>query len=61
MKNKNITQYNKDALEHGYWEMYWSNGQLFNKGNYINGIMNGYWVWYDSDARFWKKQYHIQI
>jgi antitoxin component YwqK of YwqJK toxin-antitoxin module len=46
MKNKNITPYNENGEEHGYWEYYWSNGNLWYKGNYVDGKKHGYWEYY---------------
>ena len=38
-----IKPYNKKGQAHGYWEQYYSNGQLSYKGNFINGKKDGYW------------------
>ena len=35
----------------GYWEYYYSNGQLMFKGNYINGKRDGYWRHYYSNGK----------
>jgi antitoxin component YwqK of YwqJK toxin-antitoxin module len=59
MKNKNITPYNELGQPHGYWEHYWSNGQLFYKGNYVNGKRHGYWEIYHSNGQLKYKRYHI--
>ena len=49
MKNKNITPINDKGERHGYWEVYYSNGQLYTKGNYVNGKPHGSWeVYYDN-------------
>ena len=62
MKNKDIIPINKDGQRHGYWEVYWSNGMLWYKGNYINGKREGYWEWYKSDGGNLKhKDYYIEI
>jgi hypothetical protein len=37
MKNKDITPYNENGKRHGYWEQYWSDGQLFYKGFFDMG------------------------
>ena len=34
-------QYNKEGRPEGYWEYYFTNGQLDYTRNYINGIENG--------------------
>ena len=43
MKSKNIKPINEKGERHGYWEEYYSNGQLWCKGNYVNGKQHGYW------------------
>jgi len=43
----------------GYWETYYSNGQLSDKGNYINGKEEGYWEEYNKDGRLIVKEYNI--
>ena len=42
---------NEKGQAHGRWETYHSNGQLANKGIYINGQQNGYWEVYRADGR----------
>jgi antitoxin component YwqK of YwqJK toxin-antitoxin module len=39
----------------GYWEQYYSNGNLLSKGNFINGERDGYWECYHSDGVLWYK------
>jgi antitoxin component YwqK of YwqJK toxin-antitoxin module len=39
------TPRNKQGQRHGYWEKYYSNSQLFFKGNFINGKQDGLWIW----------------
>lgn len=39
-------QLNFNNLREGYWERYWDNGDLYYKGNYINGKRVGYWEIY---------------
>jgi antitoxin component YwqK of YwqJK toxin-antitoxin module len=34
---------NEQGQAHGYWEMYFSNGELLFKGNCLNGIKYGCW------------------
>jgi antitoxin component YwqK of YwqJK toxin-antitoxin module len=36
-------QRNKDDKRHGFWESYYSNGEVYYKGNYKNGEAHGYW------------------
>jgi antitoxin component YwqK of YwqJK toxin-antitoxin module len=41
-----INQYTHDGKKEGYWESYYSNGQLDSKGSYINGESDGNWEKY---------------
>ena len=43
---KFVGQFDENNLKTGYWEVYWRNGKLWYKGNYINGNKEGYWVYY---------------
>ena len=43
---KNKTPLNKKGQPHGFWEKYYDNGQLFSKGNFVNGKADGYWETY---------------
>ena len=50
-----INLYNEKGQKHGYWEWYWSNGQLLCKGNYVNGKRDGYWGrYYSCGQLMWK-------
>jgi antitoxin component YwqK of YwqJK toxin-antitoxin module len=59
MKSKDITPYNDKGERHGYWEEYWNNGQLYSKGNYINGKPHSYWEYYWYSGKLMYKIYHI--
>jgi len=54
MINKN----NKNNERHGYWEKYYADGQLWFKGNYINGNRTGWWEYYDTEKTY-KQLYFI--
>ena len=43
---ENITPRNNKLDRHGYWEVYWTNGNIAYKGYYINGEQVGYWEYY---------------
>jgi antitoxin component YwqK of YwqJK toxin-antitoxin module len=47
---KDIRQFNEIGYRHGYWEIYWSNGKVYSKGNYHNGKKHGYWEYYNFDG-----------
>jgi len=38
---KNIKSHNDKGQAHGYWEVYWADGKLRFKGNYVNGHRHG--------------------
>ena len=59
MKNKDISTYNEQSEKHGYWEWYYKNGQLWDKGNYINGKRHGYWEFYYRNGQLKSKTYYI--
>ena len=40
--NKNITPYNDKHKTHGYWEVYFTNGNIAYKCYHINDRLNGY-------------------
>ena len=40
------TPYNDKGQPHGLWEGYHYNGNLCNKGSYLNGERHGPWEWY---------------
>ena len=46
MQDKDITPRNKQNKRHGYWERYHNNGQLHDKGSYVNGNQVGQHVRY---------------
>jgi antitoxin component YwqK of YwqJK toxin-antitoxin module len=48
-----MNQYNNIREKHGYWEKYHSNGNIWYKGNYINGKLNGYWENYYTNGNIW--------
>ena len=37
-------QYDRNDNPHGYWELYLPNGQLWYKGNFVNGNKVSYWI-----------------
>lgn len=61
MKN----QTDNNGYRHGYWEYYYPNGILsykgnvWYKGNFINGRRDGYWRWSNSDGTVVNKNYFV--
>jgi len=49
-----ITPINENNQGHGYWEVYHDNGQLYYKGNYVDGKEHGYWeeYWDNGQLRY---------
>ena len=50
-----ISGYNKkgaivNGVHEGAWVHYWSNGQLWSKGNYKNGNEEGAWNYYNNEG-----------
>jgi antitoxin component YwqK of YwqJK toxin-antitoxin module len=46
-----MNQYNDKRKKHGYWEVYYSYSEsIYTKGNYINGLKDGYLEEYYSDG-----------
>lgn len=49
-----------DGCPQGYWEVYWGNGRLYFKGNYVNGKEHGYWeVYYYNGQSDFKGYYDM--
>ena len=46
MNKKHIKPVNEKGQRHGYWEVYWGDGNIAFKGNYINNEPDGYWEVY---------------
>jgi antitoxin component YwqK of YwqJK toxin-antitoxin module len=40
----------KKGRKQGYWEIYWNNGKLREKGLYVNGLKEGIWEGYNEDG-----------
>ena len=59
MNSKNITPYNDKGEPHGYWEVYYFNGKLMFKGNYLNGKEHGYWERYCDNGQLWYKGNYV--
>ena len=55
MIKQDINQYNTNGKKHGYWEEYYSNGNLHYKGNYTNGKIHGYWEQYYYNGKLYYK------
>jgi antitoxin component YwqK of YwqJK toxin-antitoxin module len=52
---EHITHYNELGEPHGYWEVYWTSGNLYYKGNYHNGQRHGNWEEYWASGNLWFK------
>jgi len=58
MSNKDIKPYNAKGQAHGYWEYYWTNGNLFYKCVFHYGKRIGYEEYYDyNDSKLTKRYY----
>jgi antitoxin component YwqK of YwqJK toxin-antitoxin module len=56
---KRINQYNIDGNKEGYWEIYWENGNLDYRGNYVAGKEDGIWESYFSNGEFYSKGFYV--
>ena len=54
-----INQYNIDGRKQGYWEEYYSDGNIEYKGNYKNGKEDGYWEYYWENGKIYSKGSYI--
>ena len=53
-----MNKYNKNGLEQGPWEDYYSNGKLYSRGNYVNGKLHGLYDRYYSNGKIsWRVNY----
>jgi antitoxin component YwqK of YwqJK toxin-antitoxin module len=43
---KFVGSFDENNQKTGYWEYYYSNGKIRKKGNYLNGLEEGYWEIY---------------
>jgi len=59
MNDKNIGQYNDKNQQHGYWEVYYPNGNLMFKRFYQNGKLVGYEEYYWYNGTLGKKKYYL--
>ena len=53
-----INQYNEKGQPHDLWEYYYTNGQLWEKGTYINGKERGMWEHYHKDGTIMKQIFY---
>ena len=54
-------RFNINGNRDGYWEVYYSNGNLWYKGWYKNGKREGYWEEYYPDGILWFKGFYARI
>jgi len=57
--NKDIKPRNTKGEPHGYWEVYWSNGNLMYKCFYHNEKRIGYEEYYDYNDSKLTKRYNL--
>jgi len=56
---KNIKPKNDKGQRHGYWEVYFDNGELWYKCVYINGVINGFEGFYNYVGILRRKNYYL--
>ena len=54
-----MNKYNEQGKEHGLSEVYYSNGNLMYKENFVNGKLHGLRELYYPDNKLYLKQYYI--
>jgi len=55
-----INLYNEKGKKHGVWELYYGNGQLSFRGNYVNGKRHGVWESFWSNGELcYRKEYNM--
>lgn len=59
MKKENKEPRDKQGKAHGYWEVYWNNGNLQYKGVYIHGIRYGRHIDYYTNGNINYNEYFI--
>ena len=52
----NLNQYDAQCRRHGHWEVYFDNGQLWYRGEYIHGKIHGLWIVCREDGSLCSKQ-----
>ena len=52
-------QYNAEDYKDGYWELYYTDGELAYKGNFLNGFQVGYWEYYHSKNELYLMEYFV--
>jgi len=57
-KDINIRPKNNKGQRHGYWEYYWTNGNLAYKGLFHNDKEVGYEEYY-FNGKLFEKKYHV--
>jgi antitoxin component YwqK of YwqJK toxin-antitoxin module len=50
-----INHYDPDGRKRGIWCDFFTNGQLYFKGDYVNDEMVGYWEFYYTDGKLQSK------
>ena len=52
---KGIGEIDDNNEKIGYWEYYFNNGLLRQKGSYVNGLKDGYWEFYWFNGQLYSK------
>jgi len=54
-----MNQRDDEGNPHGYWEQYYPDGNPCYKGKYINGIENGYWIYFNFLGNLVEKEFYL--
>ena len=53
-----INQKDSQGLQHGPWELYYTNGHLWSRGHYHHGVLHGIWESYYWDGTIsWRRHW----
>lgn len=59
LEQSKIVQSNKFNKENGMYASYYDNGNIREKGNYVNGSKNGEWIEYRENGQIKKKENYV--
>ena len=56
-----VNKYNADGKREGYWELHYSTGQIWRKGNFTNGKEVDWWEGYILNGNLTQRRFHVNI
>ena len=49
-----------DGKQHGFWQLFYGNGQLMYEGNYVNGMQDGSWRGCHDNGKLWFEDNYVK-